>query len=116
VVDYGKVAATFVDVRTSRAVRIAPQADVRKRASQYALHEKSRWHTQLAAYQRMPTEELLNLQEVTLLLSIDKVLSKPGYRVNCAVCGEEVLNEREIVRDGVILCRACAGESYYKAC
>jgi formylmethanofuran dehydrogenase subunit E len=32
----------------------------------------------------------------------------------CDGCGEEVINEREIIRDGLVLCRTCAGESYYR--
>jgi formylmethanofuran dehydrogenase subunit E len=33
--------------------------------------------------------------------------------VNCQVCGEEIINEREIVHEGSTLCRACAGQAYY---
>jgi formylmethanofuran dehydrogenase subunit E len=34
-------------------------------------------------------------------------------RVNCDVCGEEIMNERELHREGLTLCRACAADSYY---
>ncbi|MCL4237174.1 MAG: TraR/DksA C4-type zinc finger protein [Anaerolineae bacterium] len=112
VVDFGKVAATFVDTRAGRAVRIAPAPESRERAWAYDPDARSRWHAQLAGYQRMPDEELLVAQDVVLTVSLEKLLSKPGYRVNCQICGEEIINEREVVREGVILCRACAGEGY----
>jgi hypothetical protein len=31
------------------------------------------------------------------------------------VCGEEIINEREVHRAGDVLCRGCAGEAYYAA-
>jgi formylmethanofuran dehydrogenase subunit E len=113
VYDFGKVAATFVDTQTRRAVRIVPSSLTRKRAKDYAPEAKSRWEAYLLGYQRMPEEELLGIQEVELTVSVEKLLSKDGYRVNCEVCGEEIVNEREVVRAGLTLCRACAGERYY---
>ena len=62
----------------------------------------------------MPDEDLLAVQMVKLSISLEKLLSKPGYRVNCEACSEEIINEREVVIEGPILCRACAGQSYYR--
>ncbi len=114
VYDFGKVAATFVDTQTGRAVRIVPSRLTRKLAKSYAPEAESRWHTYLLSYQRMPAEELLTIQEVRLNVSLVEILSRDGYRVNCEICGEEIINEREIVRDGSIMCRSCAGERYYQ--
>jgi formylmethanofuran dehydrogenase subunit E len=61
----------------------------------------------------MPDGELLCARDVRLAFSLEKLLSKPGRRATCAICGEEILNEREVIRNGTTLCRACAGESYY---
>jgi formylmethanofuran dehydrogenase subunit E len=114
VLDFGKVAATFVDTHTGQAVRVVPSAITRIRAKDYAPEATSRWEAYLIGYQRMPDEELLDVQEVSLAFSIEKLLSKDGYRVNCEICGEEIINEREVVREGTILCRPCAGERYYQ--
>ncbi|MCS7220108.1 MAG: FmdE family protein [Anaerolineae bacterium] len=114
VVDFGKVAVTFADIYTERAVRIAPHPLSRERAKSYAPDAPSRWHAQLQAYQIMPDEELMIAQAVVLTFSLEKFVSKAGYRVTCAICGEEVINEREVLRDGLTLCRACAGERYYQ--
>jgi formylmethanofuran dehydrogenase subunit E len=114
VIDHGKVAAVFVDVETERAVRIAPHAQSRQRAGAYAPWAQSRWHAQLEAYQLIPDEELFTLQAIELTTSLEKLLSKPGRKAMCAACGEEIINEREVVRDDQIVCRACAGDSYWR--
>lgn len=113
--DYGKIAATFLDVKTDRAFRVAPRLDVRQRAYEYAPHEKRHYFAQLAAYQAMPDAELLSIQEVTLTTPVETLVSRAGVRVNCELCGEEIINERDVVQDGVVLCRACAEGAYYQA-
>lgn len=113
--DYGKIAVTIVDTESSsqRAFRIWPHAMARSKAGDYAETEKSRWHTQLAAYQVMPTEELLCAHPVELMVSMSVIISRHGVRVTCATCGEEIINQREALCGSQILCRACADESTY---
>ncbi len=113
VIDFGKVAATFVDAQTGCAIRIVPRPGIREAALLYAPEANGRWQAQLTGYQIMPDDELLTVQPVRLTLSLEALLSKPGYKANCEVCGEEIINEREVVRDGKVLCKACAGQSYY---
>ncbi len=112
-IDFGKVGATFVDTRTSAAVRVWPRANARLFAGRYAPEGLSRWHTQLYAYQTMPVDELLVAEFVKLTVPLDEIISRAGVRVNCDRCGEEIINEREVSVAGDILCRACAGEAYY---
>lgn len=111
--DYGKVAATFVDVQEERAVRIAPAPDIRQKAYAYAPDEPRHYFAQLRAYQIMPDEEMFTITEVALATPLAAILSRPGVRVNCDSCGEEIINEREVRRDGLILCRSCAYGGYY---
>ena len=112
-IDYGKVAATFADSETGRAVRIRPHPLARTQAAERFPEAKSRWHAQLEAYQIMPDEDLLQVQEVELTLPLAALISRPGVRVNCSVCGEEILNEREVLVNGQPVCRGCAGESAF---
>jgi len=112
-IDYGKVAAVFVDTETEQAVRVWPHAESRSRAVEQEADAKSRWHAQLQAYQTLPNEALLCWSPVALTLSLREILSRPGARAACAVCGEEIINEREVLVDERPLCRACAGEAYY---
>ena len=111
--DYGKVAATFVDTHTERALRIRPQLDARSRAQADAPDAPSRWHIYLEAYQRMPATELFDAQFVALTISLAAIISQPGVRVTCAQCGEEVINERHTERNAETLCRSCATGAYY---
>lgn len=111
--DVGKIAASFIDVKTEKAVRVAPQSDVRERAWAYAGEEKRRYFAMLTGYQLMPAGELLKIQPVQLVIPVKAIISRPGYRVNCDICGEEVVNEREVREGQQTLCRSCAGNSYY---
>ena len=112
-VDYGKAAALFIDAETEQAVRIAPTREARERACLYAPAAPDRWHAQRDAYQEMPTSELLRAQAVTLTLPLRDIISQPGLRVPCEECGEEVMNARETVAGGRVMCQGCGGEAYY---
>lgn len=111
--DLGKIAATFADLRSGTAVRISPQPHVRMRACDYAPSESRRYFAQMEGYQRMPEEELLHLQKVSLDPPATSLVSSPTARAICRQCGEEIVNGREVVLDGVVLCRHCAGAGYY---
>lgn len=114
VADYGKVAATLIDTKTEQAIRIAPQLNVREKAYLYAPHEPRHYFAQLQAYQTMPDAALLTIQAVTLTTPVKAIVSRAGVRVNCAVCGEEIINERELLVGGRPLCQSCAGSGYYQ--
>ncbi|MFW6184082.1 MAG: FmdE family protein [Chloroflexota bacterium] len=113
VLDYGKVAATLVDTQTERAVRVSPSPASRALSRQYAPNARSRWHAYLEAYQLIPDEKLVVVAPVALKQSLAEIISKPGARAICECCGEEIINEREVLREGQTLCRTCAGEQYY---
>lgn len=127
VLDYGKMAATLIDTKTGQAVRVWPRLDIRQTARRYVPEARSRWHAYLEAYQIIPDEELLHVQPVELTQSLAEILSRPNLRTTCDHCGEEIMNEREVVvnacteqsrseqgRSGRTLCQSCAGNSYYR--
>ena len=112
--DYGKVAATFVDTVTAQAVRIAPHPHSREIASALEPGAKSRWHNQLAAYQTLADGKLFIAKRVEISLDLEAIISRPGIRVNCDFCGEEIINKREVYIEDQTLCRCCAeGASAY---
>ncbi len=113
VTDYGKIAATFVDVKTETAVRISPQLDVRQKSHAYAPDENKHYYAQLIGYQHMPDAELLTIQPVRLNTPVGQIVSRAGVRVNCAGCGEEIINERQVLSGERPFCSACAGFAYY---
>lgn len=112
--DYGKVAVTFVDTKSGRAVRVAPALDIRETAYAYAPDEPRHYFAQMQAYRIMPDEEMFTIQEVVLNTPVEEIISRAGVRVNCEVCGEEIMNEREIRQNGHALCCACANGGYYQ--
>ena len=114
-IDLGKVAATFVDMRTERAFRLHPHPQARALARSYAPNARSRWHAYLEAYQIMPITELLVARPVTLTLDLAALIGRNGIRAQCAQCGEEVINQREVAREGRILCPSCASIGAYWA-
>jgi formylmethanofuran dehydrogenase subunit E len=114
IVDLGKIAATFANVKSGYTVRLAPRLDVRQRALEYAPDVKKKYYAQLKGYQVMPEVELFTFREVLLAPSLQLLISRPGLRAKCSCCGEEIINERQVSVDGKFLCRTCAGGSYYQ--
>ena len=115
--DYGKVAATFVDTQTDRSIRIVPRGTVRDAAyTSYGSRARNRWEAQLIGYQLMSSEELFDIQAVVPATPVQQLISRAGRKAICDYCGEEIMNEREVVQNGLILCRACAGPAYYRLC
>src|SRR5437868_5467130 len=111
--DFGKVAATFCDLREGRAVRIAARESSKQRAAELHPEIAQKNQQQMCAYREMPGDELFDVRWVRVAIGPEDM---PGYkapRAICAECGEGVSFKREIVRDGRTLCRACAGERYY---
>ena len=113
--DYGKAAAVFVDTVTGQTLRLAPAPDIRHQAYAYAPDEPRHYFAQLQAYQIMPDEVMFTVQPVALNSPVAEIVSRPGVRVDCEICGEEIINEREIRDNGLTLCRACARGGYYCA-
>jgi formylmethanofuran dehydrogenase subunit E len=113
--DFGKTAATFVDTLTEQAIRIAPRGNVRELAWGYAPSARNKWEAQLIGYQHIPDELLLNWRPVILTTPVREMISQPGRRVSCAICGEEIINRREVIREETVLCRPCTGETYFQS-
>lgn len=112
--DYGKVAATFADLESGHAVRVVARDDSRTRAKEMfpKLADPSR--QQLEAYKVMPDSELFILERVRVKLGPQDLPGRPRSRTTCEACGEGVNDGRERRAQGRVLCRNCAGESYYQ--
>lgn len=113
ILDLGKVAATFIDTHTGEAVRFAPRRETRSLALRYSPNALNRWEAMLMSYQGMPAEELFNIQSVSLNIPLAEIISRPAMKTECEMCGEEIINGREVLREGRVLCLSCAGENYY---
>ena len=118
--DFGKVAATFVDTVTERAIRIYPLPESRENAIAIAeghMHPEpieSRWHAYLYGYQVLDARLLLNVKSVNLTVELKNIISSPTALAICDLCGEEINNGREIHTNGKTVCQACNGNGYYQ--
>lgn len=111
--DFGKVAATFMDLKTGRAIRIVAREESKQKAREL-FPELEKEEGQRRAYRQLSDDDLFSRQWVRVALPEEDM---PGYRaprVVCAQCGEGINFKREVQRDGRLLCRACAGERYYE--
>jgi formylmethanofuran dehydrogenase subunit E len=113
-VDYGKVAATFVDLETQRAVRVVARDESRARAKQMFPELANESKQQLEAYKVMADSDLFVVQAVRVALKPEDLPGRPRSRVACEACGEGINDGRERVVNGRVLCRTCAGEGYYE--
>jgi formylmethanofuran dehydrogenase subunit E len=110
--DWGKVAATFVDLQSGRAVRIAAREDSKKRAREmFPALEKE--EGQQRAYRVLPDETLFGKQWVGVEIRPEDLPGYKGPRVVCDECGEGINFKREVAANGRTLCRSCAGQRYY---
>jgi formylmethanofuran dehydrogenase subunit E len=111
--DFGKVAATFCDLQTERAVRVVALESSKQRAAEMFPDAGDKNACQMRAYRQLPVAELFRTEWVRVHLGPEEFPGYKGARVVCAACGEGVNFRREVERDGRVLCKACAGERYY---
>jgi len=110
--DYGKFAATFVDTETGKAVRVsvvqkpAPERDQKnvKESMKEAIKKLS----------AIPEEELLRIRKVRVDIPEEDIPGFPKRKAICGICGEQILDGREVVVKGKTCCKPCAEGAYYK--
>jgi formylmethanofuran dehydrogenase subunit E len=112
--DYGKMAATFLNLKTGRAVRVIAKEESRRKAKEYFPAIENKYAAQLEAYKIMPEEDLFDVMEVTVKLNPEDMPGRPLRRVKCDICGEYVQDSREVFSSGKTLCRPCARSGYYE--
>jgi len=112
-VDWGKMAATFVDLQSGRAIRVAAKESSKEAARRLHPEVENKNQQQMLAYREMPEEELFEFQNVRVNVGPEDLPGYKGERIVCAECGEGINFRREVVVDGRMLCRGCAGNNYY---
>ena len=101
--DFGKVAASFIDLQTGKALRI---------------HRKKRIHPAdgedlVTFYRDLPDTDIFSVQEVSISLHDYDLPGPPLEVVYCSKCGEDVTDSRHLLIEGQPVCKACAGQAYY---
>jgi formylmethanofuran dehydrogenase subunit E len=114
-VDYGIMAATFINLQNSRAFRVISTEESRDLAPFYAGPGLDKRGQQLEAYRVMPDSVLFRVQEVEVDLTPYDLPGPTRRKVACARCGQVVRDHREVIQNGLALCRPCAGGAYFQA-
>ena len=112
--DWGKVAATFVDLASGRAVRVSAKESSKALARQMHPEIEGKNQQQMLAYREMSNADLFHIQWVKVDVGAQELPGYKGERIVCEACGEGINFQREVRRDGRLLCRGCAGERYYE--
>lgn len=111
--DYGIMAATFVNLKTGRAVRVTALEEAREISRKYCPEITDKYNRQLEAYRIMPDEELFRIQAVAVTIPEEDMPGRPLSRVQCDDCGDWVQDCREVKAGDKTLCRPCAQGRYY---
>jgi formylmethanofuran dehydrogenase subunit E len=106
--DWGKMAATFVDLSTSTGVRIVALENSRNLARELHPEVESKSQQQMLAYRELSDDQLFRVERVRVPVDPAEL---PGYktdRVVCARCGEGINFARYEEVAGQRLCLPCA--------
>ena len=113
-VDYGKVAATFLNTENERAVRIVALESARTLADERYPEIENKRQRQFQAYTDAADDELFKTELVSIQLRDLDAPGSPRSRVTCVVCGEGVNDGREVIdANGDAFCRGCHSGTYY---
>jgi formylmethanofuran dehydrogenase subunit E len=114
--DWGKMAATFVDLATGRAIRIVALESSKQRARELYPEIADKNKQQMKAYREMHDAELFGEQWVEVAVDPKEMPGYRGERIACAECGEGINYDRFVEREGETLCMACAypEQRYYR--
>jgi formylmethanofuran dehydrogenase subunit E len=115
--DWGKMAATFVDLATGRGVRIVALEDSRELARQLHPDVEPKSRQQMLAYRELADAQLFCEQWVRVNVDAAELPGSKGERVICPGCGEGVNFGRFAEVAGQRLCLSCAdpGLRYWQA-
>jgi formylmethanofuran dehydrogenase subunit E len=111
--DFGIMAATFVNTDSGEAVRVTALEESRELSRNYCNNLTDKYARQLEAYKLMPDDELFRVERVTVQIPTSNMPGKPLRRVQCETCGDWIQDSRDVKKDGKALCRNCSGDRYY---
>ncbi len=111
--DYGIMAATFINLTTDKSYRIISTEESRDLSDVYAPEVEGKSQRQLLAYKRMPDSVLFRVQKVHVDISEFDLPGPTKQKTTCSQCGQIIRDGREIEKDGQMLCKPCSGNSYF---
>ena len=112
--DYGIMAATFVDIKSGAGYRILAREESRELSKNYFPEIDDKYKRQLESYKVMSDEELFDVKKIKASIEKCDMPGRPIRRLQCESCGEWVQDCRDVKKDGKLLCRPCAYGKYYE--
>jgi len=112
--DYGKMAVTFLNLKTGYAVRVIAKEESKQKAKEYFSDIENKYAAQIEGYKIMPDAELFDVMEVKVIVKPEDMPGRPLSRVRCETCREHIQDAREVSRGGKIFCKSCADAGYYE--
>ena len=112
--DYGIMAATFVNLDTEEAFRVVSTEEARELAPYFAPEIPGKHAQQLEAYKRMPDNVLFRVYQVKVALSESDMPGPTRFKATCARCGQVIRDHREVIKDGEVLCKPCTDKVYFQ--
>ncbi len=106
--DWGKMAATFVDLQSGRGVRIVAKESSRELAQALFPNIESKSAQQMAAYRELADQQLFLETQVKVTVAATELPGHKGERFPCPRCGEGVNYGRYDEVHGERLCLSCA--------
>lgn len=111
--DYGIMAASFVNLDSGAAVRITALEEARELSKNYCSEIIDKYARQLSAYKIMPDHELFRVEHISLQIPQEDLPGRPLRRVQCSRCSDWVQDKRDVTVTDQILCRNCLNGRYY---
>jgi formylmethanofuran dehydrogenase subunit E len=114
--DWGKMAATFVDLAADKAIRISARESSKALARTMYPEVENKNQQQMRAYREMSDSDLFSEQWVRVVIEPREFPGFKRERIACDRCGEGINYDRFIRREGQTLCFSCASpeERYYQ--
>ncbi|MGD9972373.1 MAG: FmdE family protein [Desulfatirhabdiaceae bacterium] len=111
--DYGIMAATFLNLETSRAFRVISTEEARDLTDVYAPEIDNCAARQLQAYKRMPDNVLFRVQKVRIHINEWDMPGPTRRKITCRICGQVIRDGREVMRNNEPICRPCSDQCYF---
>ena len=112
--DYGIMAASFVNLETGRTFRVISTEEARSLAPSYAPDIHDKYSQQLEAYKRMPDSVMFRVQQVKVTVPDEDLPGPTRFKATCSRCGQVVRDRREVIEDGRVVCRPCTEDVYFR--
>ncbi|MBI4644042.1 MAG: formylmethanofuran dehydrogenase [Deltaproteobacteria bacterium] len=111
--DYGIMAATFLNLESGKAFRVISTEESRELAQMYVPQETDKRQAQMESYRIMPDSVMFRVQRVKVDLTPFDLPGPTRRKALCMKCGQVVRDGREEIWDGQAYCRPCARGAYF---